>query len=46
VSVLFENLADGLTLDETLDSCPTLSREKVMTALQQAELLLNHKKAA
>jgi uncharacterized protein (DUF433 family) len=46
VTGLFENLADGLTPDQTLDSYPTLSREKVMTALQQAELLLNHKKAA
>jgi len=27
VAVLFENLADGLSLDEILDSYPTLSRE-------------------
>lgn len=40
VAVLFENLADGLTLDEILDSYPTLTREKALAALQQAESLL------
>lgn len=46
VAVLFENLADGLTLDEILDSYPTLTREKALAALQQAESLLELKKAA
>jgi len=46
VAVLFENLADGLTLDEILDSYPTLTREKALVALQQAESLLELKKAA
>ncbi|MBI5439074.1 MAG: DUF433 domain-containing protein [Nitrosomonadales bacterium] len=46
IAVLFENLADGLTLDEILDSYPTLKREQVLAALQQAESLLELKKAA
>ncbi len=46
VAVLFENLADGLTLDEILDSYPTLTRETALAALQQAESLLELKKAA
>ena len=40
VAVLFENLADGLTLNEILDSYPTLRRETALAALQQAESLL------
>lgn len=46
VAVLFENLADGLTLDEILDSYPTLKREQALAALHQAESLLETKKAA
>ena len=46
VAVLFENLADGLTLDEILDSYPTMKREQALVALQQAESLLELKKAA
>ncbi len=46
VAVLFENLADGLTLDEILDSYPTIKREQALVALQQAESLLELKKAA
>ena len=46
VAVLFENLADGLTLDEILDSYPTLTRDKALAALQLAESLLELKKAA
>lgn len=46
VAVLFENLADGLTLDEILDSYPTLTREKALAALLLAESLLEPKKAA
>jgi len=41
IAVLFENLADGLTLDEILDAYPTLRREKAIEALQQAESLLD-----
>lgn len=41
IAVLFENLADGLTLDEILDAYPTLSRELALRALQQAEWVLS-----
>lgn len=46
VAVLFENLADGLSLDEILDSYPTLKRAQAIEALRQAESLLEHPKAA
>ena len=46
VAVLFENLADGLTLDEILDAYPTLTREKALTTLQQAESLMEIKKVS
>ena len=36
VEVLFENLADGLTLDEILNTYPTLDREDVVSALELA----------
>ena len=40
VAVLFENLADGLSLDEILDSYPSLSREQALEALKRAEASL------
>lgn len=46
VAVLFENLAGGLSLDEILDSYPTLKREQAIEALHQAESLLELRKAA
>ena len=46
VALLFENLADGLTLDEILESYPTLKREQAIEALRQAECLLERRKAA
>ena len=46
IAVLFENLAGGLTLDEILDSYPTLRREQALAALEQAASLLELKKAA
>ena len=46
VAVLFENLADGLSLEEILDSYPTLKREQAIEALRQAEHLLKLPKAA
>jgi uncharacterized protein (DUF433 family) len=46
IAVLFENLADGLSLDEILDSYPTLKREQAIEALHQAESLLELRKAA
>lgn len=46
VAVLFENLADGLSLEEILESYPTLKREQAIEALHQAERLLELPKAA
>ncbi len=46
VAVLFENLADGLSLGEILDSYPTLKRDQAVEALRQAESLLELGKAA
>ena len=46
VAVLFENLADGMTLDEVLDAYPTLSREAALSALQEAEASLEREQAA
>ena len=37
VSVLFENLADGLSLDEILESWPSLSRDDVLAVLALAK---------
>jgi len=36
VEVLFENLADGLSLDEVLDAYPTLRREDAVAAIDLA----------
>jgi uncharacterized protein (DUF433 family) len=36
VDVLFDDLADGLTLDEILEAYPTLDREEVVNALELA----------
>ncbi|MDP1527211.1 MAG: DUF433 domain-containing protein [Rhodocyclaceae bacterium] len=46
IAVLFENLAGGLTLDEILESWPSINREQAIEALRQAELLVEHRKAA
>ena len=46
IAVLFENLADGLTLDEIIESYPTLRRSMAIDALHQAESLLELRKAA
>ena len=40
VGILFENLAGGLSLDEILDSYPSLKRDQAIEALHQAEILL------
>jgi uncharacterized protein (DUF433 family) len=37
VSVLFENLADGLSLDEILESWPSLRRDDVLAVLALAK---------
>ena len=36
VEVLFENLADGLTVDEIVASYPTLRKEDVLSVLAEA----------
>lgn len=36
VEVLFENLADGLSLDEILDAYPNLNREDAVAAIEMA----------
>ena len=36
VEVLFDNLADGLSLDEILDAYPGLSREAAVAAIARA----------
>jgi uncharacterized protein (DUF433 family) len=36
VDVVFENLADGLTLDEILESYPTLDRADVLALIEHA----------
>jgi uncharacterized protein (DUF433 family) len=36
VNVLFDNLADGLPLNEILETYPTLDREDVVSALELA----------
>lgn len=46
VAVLFENLADGMTLDEVLDAYPTLSRAAALAALLEAEASLEREQAA
>ena len=46
IAVLFENLADGLGLEEILDSYPTLKREQAIAALQRAESFFERQKAA
>ena len=46
VAVLFENLADGMTLDEILDAYPTVSREAALAALHEAEASLGREQAA
>jgi len=45
VAVLFENLADGMTLNEILDAYPTLSREAALAALREAEASLEREQA-
>ncbi len=46
VAVLFENLADGMTLDEILDAYPTLGREAALSALLEAEASFEREQAA
>ena len=46
VEVLFENLADGLSLDEILDAYPTLDRNDVIAVLEQMPAALGPSRAA
>jgi uncharacterized protein (DUF433 family) len=36
IEVLFENLADGMSLNEILDAYPTLNREDAVAAIELA----------
>ena len=40
VAVLFKNLADGLSLDEIIDSYPTLTRANAIATLKLAQALI------
>ncbi len=42
VRVLFENLADGVSLEEILDAYPTLKREQAIEVLREADSLIEH----
>ena len=46
VAVFFENLADGMTLDEILDAFPTVTREAALAALHEAEISLAREQTA
>jgi uncharacterized protein (DUF433 family) len=46
VEVLFENLADGLSLDEILDSYPSLDRADVVQVLEQTPAAIRASRAA
>lgn len=43
VEVLFENLADGLTVDEIVASYPTLRKEDVLSVLAEASRRLTRR---
>ena len=36
VDILFDNLADGMSLDEILDAYPTLNRDDAVAAIEMA----------
>ncbi len=44
--IVFENLADGMTLDEILDSYPTLTREAALLTLKEAEASFEREQAS
>ena len=46
VEVLFENLADGMSLDEILDQYETLSRDDVVRVLELTSMALARPRAA
>jgi uncharacterized protein (DUF433 family) len=40
VEVLFENLADGLSIEDILESYPSLSRDDLIACLEESSLSL------
>jgi uncharacterized protein (DUF433 family) len=40
VRILFENLADGVSLEEILEAYPSLRREQAIEVLRQADSLI------
>lgn len=46
VEVLFENLADGLSLDEILDAYGTLDRDDLVSVLERMAVDLSRPRAA
>ena len=46
VEVLFENLADGMSIDEILDQYESLDRDDVVRVLELASATLAHLRAA
>jgi uncharacterized protein (DUF433 family) len=46
VEILFENLADGMSIDEILDQYESLDRHDVVRVLELASATLAHPKAA
>jgi uncharacterized protein (DUF433 family) len=46
VESLFDNLADGITLEDFLEDFPTVSREQALAALQSASTFLQSLTAA
>ena len=41
VAVFFENLADGLTIDEIVDQYPSVTKDVAIETLRQANVVLN-----
>ena len=46
VEILFENLAEGMSIDEILDQYESLDRDDVVRVLELASATLAHPKAA
>ena len=40
IAVLFENLADGLSLEQIIDAYPSITRDQAVATLMQAGALL------
>ncbi|MCY3410156.1 MAG: DUF433 domain-containing protein [Candidatus Heimdallarchaeota archaeon] len=46
ISVILDNLADGMSIDEILEEYPTLNRDGIMAAIKYASLLTKDKMVA